>query len=536
MKPKHSSYTKNILLPCLFYSAITGVCTGILIFLFKAAASFVIARSELLYDFVRGNPVRIPLLLLGMTAVGILSAVLLHFIPDARGGGIPTAIAILRGLIPFHWIKSIVFVFLSAMLTYFGGVPLGNEGPSVQMGTAVGRGTVSLFAKKQPAWDRYIMTGGACAGFAVATGSPITGILFAVEEAHHRISPMILMSAALSTLFGVSTAQMLCESTGISFAPFHFHTDVVLPLQYLWTAILIGIVTGLAAAGFTKMYQKIRQFLQKTLQKIPSGVKIAAIFFFSAYMGIASASCIGSGHHLIDELMDVGQAVSVLVIVGVVRALLLLFATNASITGGLFIPTLTLGAILGALTGKAMIILGVLPEEYYPVMVIAGVAAFLSASSRIPLIALVFSAEGLGGITNIVPIAVAVIVSFLVIEALGITAFTDTVVESKSHIAHHGQTPYLAEAELTVVPGAFACGKEVRDLFLPPTCVILYVQREEDTQMPAATITEGDILHLHFKTYDPDSTMEQLERLFGRQEGAAYSKITFWKENMIVPH
>ena len=72
-----------------------------------------------------------------------------------------------------------------SLLSFLMGVPLGNEGPSVQIGTAVGRGTTRIALRKRFAWDRYSMTGGACAGFAVATGAPISGILFAVEEAHH---------------------------------------------------------------------------------------------------------------------------------------------------------------------------------------------------------------------------------------------------------------------------------------------------------------------------------------------------------------
>ena len=125
-------------------SAAAGVFTGILIFLFKAAVSWVVAHSETVYEAVHTNPVRIPVLIAGMALVGWLAAVILNYAPEARGGGIPTAITILRGIVPFHWIKSILSVFGSAMLTYFCGVPLGNEGPSVQMGTAVGRGSPCL--------------------------------------------------------------------------------------------------------------------------------------------------------------------------------------------------------------------------------------------------------------------------------------------------------------------------------------------------------------------------------------------------------
>ena len=76
-------------------------------------------------------------------------------------------------------------MIVNSYIAFFTGLPLGNEGPSVLIGTALGRGTNNLF-NRTPAWDRYVMTGGAAAGFAVATGAPATGIIFALEEVHKR--------------------------------------------------------------------------------------------------------------------------------------------------------------------------------------------------------------------------------------------------------------------------------------------------------------------------------------------------------------
>ena len=191
MKKNRITYIKNILFPCLFFSVITGMLTGGIIFLFKLSAAYVIELSGRIYSFVRANPIYLPLLLLGAVVIAFVVAAILKFSPNTRGGGIPTTIALLRGLITFKWAKSLFMLFASAMLTYLGGVPLGNEGPSVQMGTAVGQGTVRIFAKNNQAWDRYIMTGGACSGFAVATGASVSGMLFAIEEAHQKISPRI---------------------------------------------------------------------------------------------------------------------------------------------------------------------------------------------------------------------------------------------------------------------------------------------------------------------------------------------------------
>ena len=513
MPANRSTYVKNILIPCLVFSTAAGAGTGILIFLFKWAASSVIELSSSVYGAVREHPGYFPLLLLGAGLLGLAASVILRKVPDCRGGGIPTAIAILRGLIPFRWIRSIVFVFASAMLTYLCGVPLGNEGPSVQMGTAVGRGIV----QKHPAWDRYIMTGGACAGFAAATGSPFTGILFAFEEAHRRFSPMIVLTTATAVLAGSSVMQLLCALTDMEYALFVFPAMPELPLMYFWTALAVGLTVGFAAAVFTVAYRKIRPLVKHTLGRVPFTVKITAIFMLTACVGFVSGDCIGSGHDLVDELME-GHGVWYLLIVWfLVRAFLLLIANNADVTGGLFVPTLAFGAILGALCGDILTTAGILPEDYYSVMVVIGVASFLGSASRTPLMALAFAGEALGGLPNLLPIAIGVTVAYLVVETLGIPAFTDTVIESKAEAAHAGKTPQIVDLHLTVAPDSFVVGKEIRDILWPPTCTVLSVHRNPDAPHDEPGIGGGDRLHVHYQTYDAEATLTTLEALVGEQ-------------------
>lgn len=536
MQKNRSNYAKNILIPCLLLSVVTGILTGALIFLFKFTASAVISFSGQIYDYVRLHPMFIPLLIAGMAVIGLIAAVFLKKFPDCRGGGIPTAISLVRGLVPFNWIKSIVCVFFSSMLTYFCGVPLGNEGPSVQMGTAVGRGTVRMFAEKNSAWDRYIMTGGACAGFAAATGAPVTGIFFAIEEAHRRITPMIFMVASMTTLAGVSTNQLLCSLTGTQSALFGFEINEILPLKYIWSVLIVGIAAGLVAAGFTKSYRAIRHLVKKTLSRVPFIVKIVVIFALAACVGVISADFIGSGHDLIDALIEGHGVWYMLIVIFCVRAILLILANNADVTGGLFVPTLAFGAVIGSVCGQAMVGLGILPEEYYPIMVITGIASFLGSSSRTPISAVTFAMEALCGLTNILPITVGVTIAFMVIETLGVPAFTDTVIENKEEAAHEGKKAQIIDTHLTVAGGAFAVGKEIRDLLLPPTCVITSVHKSPDAKHGEAGIGAGDILHMHYLTYDPPETMIQLEALFGKQEKEDPSAQSFYiSENHQVP-
>ena len=513
MHTNRLTYVKNILIPCLVFSTAAGAGTGLLIFLFKWAASAVIGLSASAYGEVREHPAYFPLLLLGALLLGLTASFVLRKVPDCRGGGIPTAIALLRGLTTFHWLKSIVFVFGSAMLTYLCGVPLGNEGPSVQMGTAVGRGIV----KKHPAWDRYIMTGGACAGFAAATGSPFTGILFAFEEAHRRFSPMIVLTSATAVVAGSTVMKLLCSLTDMEYALFVFPAIAELPLPYYWTAPVVGLIVGFAAAVFTVAYRKIRHLVKYTLARVPFTVKITSVFLLTACIGYVSADCIGSGHDLVDELME-GHGVWYLLIVWfLVRALLLLLANNADVTGGLFVPTLAFGAILGALCGDILTTAGILPEEYYSIMVMMGIAAFLGAASRTPLMALAFAGEALGGLPNLLPVTIGVTAAYLVVETLGIPAFTDTVVESKAEAAHAGKTAQIVDLHLTVAPDSFVVGKEIRDILWPPTCTVLSVHRNPDAPHDEPGIGGGDLLHVHYQTYEPEVTMAVLEALVGDQ-------------------
>ena len=531
MKTNRLTYVKNILIPCLVFSTASGAGTGLLIFLFKWAASAVIGLSSTVYDAVREHPAYLPLLFLGALLLGLTAAFVLRKVPDCRGGGIPTSIAILRGLVPFHWLKSIVFVFGSAMLTYLCGVPLGNEGPSVQMGTAVGRGIV----RKHPAWDRYIMTGGACAGFAAATGSPFTGILFAFEEAHRRFSPMIVLTSATAVAAGSAMMQFLCLLTDMEYSLFAFPELSVLPQKFFWTSLAVGVLVGFAAAIFTVAYRRIRHLVKHTLAKVPFTVKIVSIFLLTACVGFISGECIGSGHHLVDELME-GHGVWYLLIVWfLVRAALLLFANNADVTGGLFVPTLAFGAVLGALCGDILTATGILPVEYHSVMVVIGIASFLGAASRTPLMALAFAGEALCGLSNLLPITIGVTAAYLVVETLGIPAFTDTVVESKAEAEHAGKTAKVIELHLRVAEDAFVVGKEIRDILWPPTCTVLSVHRNPDAAHHEPGLCGGDLLHVHYQTYNAPATFADLEALVGKQHENVRARVHTGDEHHQVP-
>lgn len=518
MKHNRKTYVKNILFPCLLVSSLAGALTGGLIFLFKLVSARVIHLSAQLYALVRSEPRYLPLLMAGGLAAGLVVTAILRYEPSARGGGIPTAMALLRSLITFRWLRTLMAVFVSAMLTYLVGVPLGNEGPSVQMGTAVGCGTTRLFGKKNRAWSRYVMTGGASAGFACATGAPITGILFAFEEAHRRFSPMLFMAAASATVSGYAVTDLLCDRTGLSMRLFDLSIREVLPLRHMWAPMVVGLVAGLLAIAFTKLYQWVADRVHGPLASLSDFIKIPVLFLLVTAVGFASAQLIGTGHDLVEQLLH-GHAVWYLLLLCLaVRGILLILANNLGVTGGLFLPSLALGGLLGALCAHCLVSLGWLSQDYYLLLVCVGMAAFLAASSRTPVMAIVFAVEVLGCIFNLLPVVVGVTFASLVIETARVTSFTDTVIHNRVETENAGKTPTLVEDDMTVAEDAFVVDKEISDVLWPPTCTILSVSKNRVYSSHAdGGLHPGDVLHLHYISYDLAQTKEQLEALIGPQ-------------------
>lgn len=517
MNNKYFTYITNIILPCVLFSAVTGALTGVTIFLFKFITSRVIEFSGICYNYVRIHPEFFPFLLLSCALLGVLSAFILKFSKNSRGGGIPSSVAILRGLISFHWIHSIIILPLSAILTYLCGVPLGNEGPSVQMGTAVGKGAVKLFPKKHAAWNRYIMTGGACAGFAAATGAPVSGIFFALEEAHRRFSPMIIMVASTAVISGSAVMEFLCSSFNMSTELFEFIHFPRLPLTYILIPLIVGIICGICAGFFTKLYDAVNVLVKEKLAKFSFRVKMTCVFVATAIIGFFFSECIGSGHSLIEELVEGHGVWYMLLVFLAVRLILLIFANNVGVTGGLFIPTLAFGAIIGAILSKLLVFFNVIDPYLAPTVIIISTASFLSAFVRTPITAIIFSVEALGAYNNILPVIIAVTFSYITVEAMAVECFYETVIHSKVRDENRGKTESIIDECFEVHPGAFIVGKEIRDILWPVNCVVLTVHKKgSDSAHSMGGISEGDILRIHATTFDRKKTLFELETILGK--------------------
>ncbi|MBQ9729839.1 MAG: chloride channel protein, partial [Clostridia bacterium] len=178
------SLYKNAL-ELILVGGLTGIFVGFTVTVFNLLAHEGEEISSGVYAYVRANPAFIPLLLLALTIGAFLIGTLLRVSEIICGCGIPHAEGATRGSIRFRWWRDATAMFAASLLGVFMGLSIGAEGPSIFIGAACGDG-VATITKRNEMIKRYQITGGACAGLAVAANAPLTGMAFAYEEAHKR--------------------------------------------------------------------------------------------------------------------------------------------------------------------------------------------------------------------------------------------------------------------------------------------------------------------------------------------------------------
>ena len=498
----------------LALGVVAGLVTGTVITLYKFCAKHIIRLSEESYDQLRHNPLWVLAAVAVLCGLAVLLAHIYRRTTNLRGGGIPTAIAILRGWLPFQWLRNAIGIFTLSLTTFLVGVPLGNEGPSVQLGTALGKGCTKLLGHHGDGWSRYGMTGGACAGFATATGAPLSGVLFAVEEAHNRVSPLLLLVATAAVGASRLTSDLLAPLLGVSSTLFPSMQLRSLTVWECWIPLAVGLMMGLLAVGFLYFYRGMANLLNHRLAKVPDWSKIFVILLLTLGLGLVSYSSISTGHELILALFD-GEAVPVLLLLLLVRTTLTVGANVTNLTGGIFLPVLAIGALFSALFAEGVTALG-MDAAYYPVILVLGITACIAGMMKMPLTAIAFAVEALSAYELILPILLVTAVAYGTAELFGAVSINDRVLDSRMEQIRQGRTRMVGEATVTVQPHSFAVGKEIRDIFWPDGLFVLSVDKKR--ALGGKTLHEGDQLRVRYAAYDEKRLQKELVTIVGEQE------------------
>lgn len=394
----------------LLLAGATGVLTGL------AVAAFEHVTQEVLLDAVLGMPAAAQVV---VPAVGLLAAAGCLRLAG-RSTSPATADEYIRafhdpsGRLP---LRLVPYRIAAAVATLGSGAPLGYEGPSLYAGAGIG----SAVQRRLHRWfgpgdAKVLLVAGAAAGVSAIFKAPVTGLVFALEVpyqedlARHMLAPAAISSAASYVTFAalVGTEPILPVA---GTAPFN--------LVDLGGAALLGLAAGVLArvfVGLVGLAKRLASTGHPVVRALGGGAVLAATVLAAGGLGDQELA-LGPGYDALEWALDPDRTVLAVTALATLRVAGTLGAVGGGGTGGLFIPLVVQGALLGRAVGD------VLDVDNPTLLPVVGMAAFLGAGYRVPLAAVVFVAEFTGRPGFVVPGLIAAVVAQLVMGRSSISPY-----------------------------------------------------------------------------------------------------------------
>ena len=387
----------------LFLAILTGVSTGFLSVLFRTmlehSGDFVKAVSIWLQDNVHNYSVAI------IPIVGaVILVILMRIFPFVVGGySMPNflkSIHLQGGLIKT---REIFAKMATTTITITSGGSVGVEGPIAQIGGAAGSKIGRLFAMSTNRLKVLIACGSASA-IAAQFNAPLAGVLFAQE--------VIMLGN-----FGLESFGAIVIACGVATAISRsYYSDValfdVLNYQLQFSDFLLvcvmGVLLGLLSCVFIRIFYSTSSIFQKmNIPPLSKPILGAAIVGF---LGLFSAGVLGEGYDVIRSVLHFNNyTIGILVVLVVLKIVATSVTIGSGNVGGIFGPSLFIGAVFGALFGSVVHTFTDLQIQTW-FFALVGMGAFLAATTHAPLTSIFLLFELTGDFEVIVPAMFASII------------------------------------------------------------------------------------------------------------------------------
>ncbi|HTW47763.1 MAG TPA: chloride channel protein [Acidobacteriaceae bacterium] len=393
----------------LVLSIFIGVISGLLVVAFRIAIEWI----RILSLGSAPHPGQYRLLFVPGIAGFVVALLVLFFFPAARGSGVnqtKAALYVYDGFISF---RTVIGKFVTAALAIGGGQSLGPEDPSLQ----IGAGVASIIARNLRLSRRRMRMFapiGAAAGLAAAFNAPISAILFVIEEVIGSWSAAVLGSLVLAAISSVVVARAFWGSEPM----FHIPSITLKDWRELLAYAVLGIFGGLLAPLFSLalgfLRPRLRALPRWTLivQPAVAGLMVGAIGFFGF------PQVMGAGYDSIDQAMHGEYVWKLLLALTLLKMLATILSFSSGTPGGMFAPTLFIGAMLGGAVGA-------FEKHFFPGLTgsvgaysLVGMGVLFAGFLRAPLTSVFMVLELSGNSSIIVPVILANTLAFLLSRSL----------------------------------------------------------------------------------------------------------------------
>jgi CIC family chloride channel protein len=341
----------------------------------------------------------------GSLGIGYL---LFRFFPDARGSGVPQTKAALFARGGQISLRTVLGKFFCTSATLASGIPLGREGPSVQVGAGIGS-VLGRTLGLGPEQMKKLIPVGAAAAVAAAFNTPLAAVVFSLEEIVGDLNAPMMGGVVLASATAWMVLRVSLGDHPLFKVPPY---NLVSPAEFAIYAVL-GIAGGVVSAVFAKMLLGIRaQFLRFPrntvwFQPVVGGLLVGLIGWFIPQV-------LGVGYGFVGDALNGDMALRLMVLLLVLKVITVTTSYASGNAGGIFGPALFIGAMLGGTIGTAAHHLFPLYTATPGAYALVGMGAVFAGVVRAPMTSVLMIFEMTQDYAVIVPLMIANLVSLFI--------------------------------------------------------------------------------------------------------------------------
>jgi chloride channel protein, CIC family len=476
-------------------AALVGALAGLLAAAFRLLLEACDRWRDALFRYAHTLPLPLGLALaLGTCGVAAGAALWLvrRFAPETAGSGIPHLKAVLHRLRGMKGGRVLVVKFLSGTLGLGAGLALGREGPTVQMGGAIGQ-LVSRRLRSRTRESRALIAAGAGAGLAAAFNAPLAGVIFVLEELRRDFAAGALTAAFIASVCADVVARLVMGQEPV----FRVANLPVPPLSSLPLFFLLGLLAGGLGVAFNRsLLASLRLF--ERVAKWPAWLPAALVGVAIGVVGWFAPEAIGGGGRMVVTTLAGRMTLYPLLAFLVLRFGLTIFSYGTGTAGGIFAPLLVLGAQAGLLVGILGQALSGGATASPSTFAVVGMGALFAAIVRAPLTGIVLILEMTENYQLMLPLLAACFAAYALADLLHDEPIYEALLERDLLRGQAREEP--AETlllDFRIEEGAPFDGRAVGDLGLPPGCLLVTIDRGAHTEVPTrgTVLLAGDRLH-----------------------------------------
>lgn len=472
--------------------AVVGVIAGILAIAYR----IVLEKTFSLSRYIYGHYLNHIGAILGWFVILILCGYIVGKIikkePMSSGSGIPQVEGTLLRKFDMNWWRVLLAKFLGGTICIFGGLSVGREGPSIQMGAVGGMGLGKIL-KRVNLEEKFLITSGASAGLAAAFNAPLSGVMFALEELHKNFSPIVMASA-----LAASIAADFASKNVFGIKPMlSFQHVQAMPLYYYFYIIILGAIVGVMGHVFNRSLIGAQRLYAKP-KWLKKEHRPMIAFVIAGFVGLFLPLALGGGHDLIMDLTSIHFTVLMLLILFLVKFVFTMISYGSSVPGGIFLPLLALGALIGCIYGNLLETYFGLEHIYIQNLIILGMAGYFTAIVKAPITGCVLITEMTGSFVHLLPVGLVCLSAYIVSDLLKSKPIYEELLEnmlSETEIRKYKENNKVI-IELAVCAGALIEDKSVKDINWPEGCLVVGIMRGKKEIIPRGEtkIYVGDYL------------------------------------------